>query len=141
MNLTFLPHPTALFQSLRCSYGRNRYWLKLLNVIYILLSYFAGIQNTEGEYMIQLPSWSRTIEAAGTTITYIHEDNRYADRIYIPGPIQYELNLMVCCSTCQVMQCNGISCCGTHNTVEYTVIQYKAASWSGIRGLGHSLLN
>ncbi|XP_028401263.1 A disintegrin and metalloproteinase with thrombospondin motifs 18-like [Dendronephthya gigantea] len=53
-----------------------------------------GIQNIEGEYMIQPPSWSKTIEAAGTTITYIHEDNKYADRIYIPGPIKYELNLV-----------------------------------------------
>ncbi|CAB4015940.1 A disintegrin and metallo ase with thrombospondin motifs 6, partial [Paramuricea clavata] len=53
-----------------------------------------GIQTTEGEYLILHHTWSKTIEAAGTTITYIHEDNRYPDRIYIPGPTQYELNLV-----------------------------------------------
>ena len=58
-----------------------------------------GIQTTEGEYLILHPTWSKTIEAAGTTITYIHEDNRYPDRIYIPGPTQYELNLVVRCCT------------------------------------------
>ena len=54
-----------------------------------------GVQSIEGEYLIAPPTWSKTIETAGTTITYIHEDNKYADRIYIPGPTQYELNLVV----------------------------------------------
>ena len=49
----------------------------------------------EEEYLINLPSWSKTIEAAGTTISYIHEDNKYQDRIYIPGPTTREIKLVV----------------------------------------------
>jgi hypothetical protein len=60
-----------------------------------------GVQTVEGEYLIVNPTWSKTIEAAGTTITYIHEDNKYLDRIYIPGPTQYEINLVVCFCTIQ----------------------------------------
>ena len=60
-----------------------------------------GVQTVEGEYLIVNPTWSKTIEAAGTTITYIHEDNKYLDRIYIPGPTQYEINLVVCFFTIQ----------------------------------------
>ena len=60
-----------------------------------------GVQTIEGEYLILNPTWSRTVEAAGTTITYIHEDNKYLDRIYIPGPTQYEINLVVCFCTNQ----------------------------------------
>ena len=49
----------------------------------------------DGEYMIGLPTWSKSVDVAGTTISYIHEDNKYQDRIYIPGPITHPINLVV----------------------------------------------
>ena len=70
-----------------------------VSVLNLTSSIVAGIQTTEGEYLILHPTWSKTVEAAGTTMTYIHEDNRYIDRIYIPGPTQYEINLVVCFCT------------------------------------------
>ena len=93
-----------------------------------------GVQNTEGEYLINLPTWSKTIEAAGTTITYIHEDNRYADRIYIPGPIQYELNLMVWFSALVYNATqNDLKCCKSYSILEIVTVTVTPANCTSYR--------
>ncbi|XP_048588217.1 A disintegrin and metalloproteinase with thrombospondin motifs 18 isoform X2 [Nematostella vectensis] len=52
-----------------------------------------GIQNSDGVYLISLPSWSTTVYAAGTKIVYEHNENLYRDRILIEGPTTEKLLL------------------------------------------------
>jgi len=44
-----------------------------------------GIQDAGGNYIIELPTWSKTIYYAGAKIVYTHEDNEYRDTLDIIG--------------------------------------------------------
>lgn len=56
---------------------------------------YIGIQNIKGEYLINLPSWSRTVYKAGTKIQYIRKSGPDNDEIIIPGPVNQPLKLVV----------------------------------------------
>ena len=49
----------------------------------------------KGQYLISLPSWSTTVYKAGAKISYIHDDNKYRDELFISGPLTEELELVV----------------------------------------------
>ena len=62
----------------------------------MLLCYETGIKdNITGEYVIHLPSWSRTVNYHGTTIEYKHEANAHADSIVLDGPTKVPLRVLV----------------------------------------------
>ena len=46
-------------------------------------------------YFITLPSWSTSTYAAGSIISYYHEENQYKDKLILPGPTSEELNIYV----------------------------------------------
>ncbi|XP_027060235.1 A disintegrin and metalloproteinase with thrombospondin motifs 1-like [Pocillopora damicornis] len=48
-----------------------------------------------GEYIINLPSWSRTVYYNGTKIEYEHKDNRYDDSIFVAGPTKIPIEIVV----------------------------------------------
>jgi len=50
-----------------------------------------GIKNQEGKYVIPMPSWSRTVFAAGTKVHYYHEKDLDINTIFIPGPTTEKL--------------------------------------------------
>jgi hypothetical protein len=54
-----------------------------------------GVQDLKGEYILKLPSWSKTVYKAGTRIKYIRKANLYNDEIIIPGPVNQQLKLVV----------------------------------------------
>ncbi|XP_048588788.1 A disintegrin and metalloproteinase with thrombospondin motifs 16 isoform X1 [Nematostella vectensis] len=54
-----------------------------------------GIKDASGSYLINLPTWSTTVEAAGTKVIYKHEDSVYQDTIDIPGPTNEQLGLFM----------------------------------------------
>ena len=51
--------------------------------------------NSTGQYIISLPSWSRTVYYNGTRIEYSHDANLYADEIKLDGPITAPLRVVV----------------------------------------------
>ncbi|XP_022792548.1 A disintegrin and metalloproteinase with thrombospondin motifs 6-like [Stylophora pistillata] len=53
-----------------------------------------GIKNKEGEYAIPMPSWSRTVYAAGTKIQYYHKNSLDINTITIPGPTTEKLTVV-----------------------------------------------
>lgn len=60
------------------------------------MAYFLGVRNTNEDYLINLPTLSRTVYKAGTEISYIRKGVRkFRDEIIIPGPIQEDLELVV----------------------------------------------
>lgn len=48
-----------------------------------------------GQYIINLPSWSRTVYYNGTKIEYSHAANQYADSIVLDGPTKVPLRVVV----------------------------------------------
>ena len=57
-----------------------------------------------GQYIISLPSWSKTVYYKGTRIEYEHEDNKYDDLLVVDGPTNIPLRVVVskCKATCLV---------------------------------------
>lgn len=53
-----------------------------------------GIKNKEGKYAIPVPTWSRTVYAAGTKIHYYHEKDYDINTITIPGPTTEDLTVV-----------------------------------------------
>ncbi|XP_028401265.1 A disintegrin and metalloproteinase with thrombospondin motifs 6-like isoform X2 [Dendronephthya gigantea] len=53
-----------------------------------------GIQDMNGEYIIKLPSWTKTTERSGMKITYVRRSNTYQDEIIIPGLVTEDLKLV-----------------------------------------------
>ncbi|XP_068687209.1 A disintegrin and metalloproteinase with thrombospondin motifs 6-like isoform X1 [Montipora foliosa] len=53
-----------------------------------------GVKNWEGNYIIRIPSWSRTVFTAGTKVHYYHESAIYLDKVYIPGPTTKNLTIV-----------------------------------------------
>ena len=61
---------------------------------FLLIS--VGIKdNVTDNYIINLPSWSRTVYYQGTQIRYEHEDNKYDDSIELDGPTKAPLRVVV----------------------------------------------
>ena len=58
-------------------------------------TYLLGIKNKDGKYIIEIPSYSRTVYAAGSRIRYYHEDNIDINTVYIPGPTTDKLTIVV----------------------------------------------
>ena len=64
--------------------------------VFVFLSHPQGIQdNSTGEYIITHPTWSKVVHYNGTRIAYIHEDNKYDDKIKIDGPTTLPLRVVV----------------------------------------------
>ena len=64
--------------------------------VFVFLSHPQGIQdNSTGEYIITHPTWSKVVHYNGTRIAYIHEDNKYDDKIKINGPTTLPLRVVV----------------------------------------------
>ncbi|EDO36365.1 predicted protein [Nematostella vectensis] len=61
----------------------------------VLGKYLVGIKDSAGTYLINLPTWSTTVQAAGTKVIYRHEDHYYQDTIDIPGPTNAQLGLFM----------------------------------------------
>jgi hypothetical protein len=57
---------------------------------------FQGIQNQQKSYLIPVPSWSKTITAAGSKIIYKHDASLFKDTIDIDGPTTEPLLIQVC---------------------------------------------
>ncbi|KAJ7351836.1 metalloendopeptidase [Desmophyllum pertusum] len=53
-----------------------------------------GIKNKDGKYIIEIPSYSRTVYAAGSRIRYYHEDDIDINTVYIPGPTTDKLTIV-----------------------------------------------
>jgi len=60
-------------------------------VAYVIVS---GVQDINSKYIITVPSYSATRNAAGTTIKYYHKDNE-KEWFYVKGPITQPLSFMV----------------------------------------------
>lgn len=45
--------------------------------------------------MIPIPTWSKTVYAAGTEIHYYHEKDIDINTVYIPGPTTEKLTIVV----------------------------------------------
>ena len=54
-----------------------------------------GVKYEDGRYVIPVPSWSRTVFAAGTTISYYHKAPKDINTIRIPGPTTKKLSIVV----------------------------------------------
>ena len=63
----------------------------MVNLTYVV----AGVRNNDSAYLIELPTWSTTVVAAGTKITLVHEANQYKDELYIVGPITEPVKVVV----------------------------------------------
>lgn len=74
-------------------------WCETTNVsaqILLFLSICVGIKdNVTGNYIINLPSWSRTVYYQGTQIRYTHEENMCDDSIELDGPTTVPLRVVV----------------------------------------------
>ena len=68
--------------------------LTLINLT-VSYTYPLGIKNQEGKYVIPMPSWSRTVFAAGTKVRYYHEKDLDINTIFIPGPTTEKLIIVV----------------------------------------------
>ncbi|XP_028401330.1 A disintegrin and metalloproteinase with thrombospondin motifs 6-like isoform X2 [Dendronephthya gigantea] len=53
-----------------------------------------GVRNMKGEYLIRLPTYSKTIYKAGTKISYIQKSFVFKDEIIITGLLQEELEIV-----------------------------------------------
>ena len=55
----------------------------------------AGVRDKEGEYVISLPTYSRTVVFAGTAIVYTREQTQYNDKVKIEGPTTAVIQIVV----------------------------------------------
>ena len=86
------PYPLTLpYVTLPCLKFPN---LNLINLT-VSYTYPLGIKNQEGKYVIPMPSWSRTVFAAGTKVHYYHEKDLDINTIFIPGPTTEKLIIVV----------------------------------------------
>lgn len=85
---------------------RELYHLLTVNNFYFSLIFYKSIDVSflrqtgvkdphTGEYIINLPSWSRTIYYNATKIEYEHKDNRYDDSIFVAGPTKIPIEIVV----------------------------------------------
>ena len=75
------------------SFSNNRGILPSYTVIFFLL---IGIKDhLSGEYIIHLPTYSRTVYYNGTKIAYIRNGYEYADSLEIDGPTNIPLRVVV----------------------------------------------
>ena len=54
-----------------------------------------GIKNKDDRYVIPIPTWSKTVYAAGTEIHYYHEKDIDINTVYITGPTTEKLTIVV----------------------------------------------
>lgn len=54
-----------------------------------------GIKDKDDRYVIPIPTWSKTVYAAGTEIHYYHEKDIDINTVYIPGPTTEKLTIVV----------------------------------------------
>lgn len=54
-----------------------------------------GIKDKDDGYVIPIPTWSKTVYAAGTKIHYYHEKDIDINTVYIPGPTTEKLTIVV----------------------------------------------
>ncbi|EDO36368.1 predicted protein [Nematostella vectensis] len=67
-----------------------------------------GLKNTAGRFLISVPSWSKTIHAAGTRISYKKESYFYKDMLDIDGPTNARLGIYmvfprICCAIAHLL--------------------------------------
>ena len=75
------------------SFSNNRGILPSYTVIFFLL---IGIKDhLSGQYIIHLPTYSRTVYYNGTKIAYIRNGYEYADYLEIDGPTNIPLRVVV----------------------------------------------
>ena len=66
----------------------------IIVVFYIVVFYRLGIKdNLTGQYIINLPSRSRTVYYKGTRIEYVHNNNQ--DSIALDGPTKVPFRVLV----------------------------------------------
>jgi len=53
-----------------------------------------GIKDKDDRYVIPIPTWSKTVYAAGTEIHYYHEKDIDINTVYIPGPTTEKLTIV-----------------------------------------------
>ncbi|XP_032232433.1 A disintegrin and metalloproteinase with thrombospondin motifs 16 [Nematostella vectensis] len=89
-----------------------------------------GIKDSAGTYLINLPTWSTTVQAAGTKVIYRHEDHYYQDTIDIPGPTNAQLGLFMVSVTGSSQPVNWKYFIAGKTSVSSSDVQWKIGSWS-----------
>ncbi|XP_048588215.1 A disintegrin and metalloproteinase with thrombospondin motifs 20 [Nematostella vectensis] len=90
-----------------------------------------GLKNTAGRFLISVPSWSKTIHAAGTRISYKKESYLYKDMLDIDGPTNARLGIyMVSPYPTTTRPCTWKYLIPGETSVSSTDVQWKIGEWS-----------
>ena len=76
-----------------------------------------GVRDKEGEYVISLPTYSRTVVFAGTKIVYTREQTQYNDKVKIEGPTTAVIQIVVSTPAMPPLQWNVFPNCPNKRTV------------------------
>ena len=63
----------------------------------LFISIATGVKDNSDTYLIELPTWSKSVTAAGTKISLIHEANQFKDTLYVLGPTTEPIKVVVSC--------------------------------------------